>query len=231
MADPLLPSIVLTGFSIAFLHVALPTHWLPFVLAGRAQGWTATKTLAVTALAGLGHIISTTLLGALIVLLGQEAEALVGFEFHPVAGTLLLAFGLYYLWRHSQGLGCIACRHGMDDHHEHNGQSHGHHHGHSHTPKSGADKAVITGLVLMLTLSPCEGSLPVYLSVIQYGWTGFVLFSVVLSVAVMAGMMLFTFFTWHGLEKLKLNRLEKYDALIVGGLLCLLGIFVLAGGH
>ena len=44
--------------------------------------------------------------------------------------------------------------------------------------------------------------------------------------------MLFTYLTWRGLEKLKLNRLEKYDAFIVGSLLCLLGLFVLfSGGH
>ena len=33
------------GFVTAFLHAALPTHWLPFTLVGRAQGWRASPCL------------------------------------------------------------------------------------------------------------------------------------------------------------------------------------------
>jgi len=28
-----------TGLSVAFIHAAIPTHWLPFVVVARAQGW------------------------------------------------------------------------------------------------------------------------------------------------------------------------------------------------
>lgn len=233
MSDPLLSSIALTGFSIAFLHAALPTHWLPFALAGKAQGWTGTKTLAVTAFASLGHILTTTILGALLIFLGLRAEEFIGHEIHLIAGGILIGFGLYYLWRHSRGMGCIACTHGIENaQHEHHDHDHGHHGHHHHTPpKTGSDRAIILGLFMMLAISPCEGFLPVYLSIIQYGWTGFVLFSAVLAAATMSGMLLFTFLTWHGLEKLRLNRLEKYDALIVGSLLCLLGAFVMIVEH
>ncbi len=50
MNDPLFGSIVVTGLTVSFLHSALPTHWLPFVLAGRRQGWRRNKTLTITAL-------------------------------------------------------------------------------------------------------------------------------------------------------------------------------------
>jgi len=56
-------SVAATGFAVAFLHAALPTHWLPFVLVGRAQKWTTGRTLGVTLLAGLGHVGLTILLG------------------------------------------------------------------------------------------------------------------------------------------------------------------------
>lgn len=45
-------SIASTGFAVAFLHAAIPTHWLPFVLATRGQRWSTAKTLSVTVLAG-----------------------------------------------------------------------------------------------------------------------------------------------------------------------------------
>ena len=37
LAEPVLLSLLGGGFVAAFLHAALPTHWLPFVLVGRAQ--------------------------------------------------------------------------------------------------------------------------------------------------------------------------------------------------
>ncbi len=60
-------TIAATGFTVAFFHAAIPTHWLPFVLVGRAQHWTRAKTLLVTMLAGLGHVLFTAALGFLVV--------------------------------------------------------------------------------------------------------------------------------------------------------------------
>src|SRR5947208_9676448 len=52
MNETVLTTIAFTGFTVAFFHAAIPTHWLPFVAAGRAQQWTHSKTLLITALAG-----------------------------------------------------------------------------------------------------------------------------------------------------------------------------------
>ena len=59
--------LVVTGFAVAFLHAAIPTHWLPFVVAAQAQHWKKTKTLAVTGVAGAGHVFFTIALGVLVV--------------------------------------------------------------------------------------------------------------------------------------------------------------------
>ena len=32
-------TIATTGFTVAFLHAAIPTHWLPFVAVARVQKW------------------------------------------------------------------------------------------------------------------------------------------------------------------------------------------------
>ena len=44
-------AIAATGFSVAFFHAAIPTHWLPFVLTARVQKWNKSKTLLITTLA------------------------------------------------------------------------------------------------------------------------------------------------------------------------------------
>ena len=349
-------SIVATGFVVAFAHAAIPTHWLPFVLAGRGQRWSKTNTLMVVALCGSGHVLFTTVLGALVVWLGIETSKWTGNVFPWIAGTALVLFGLYYLVRQARGGGHghhhFGGGHGHDDHdHGAQGHDHGSHdqgghdhssemkridtghgvlllevfedgvpprfrmrtesaaaalpraaalsletlrpdgslqtfsfaeragylesleeipepheftvslglshgdHAHRHevrfeehqhapiqpaaiAPASGqgptgkvkSDKAVILGLFTLLTFSPCEGFLPVYLSGITYGWLGFIVLSAVLAFATIAGMVMFTWLTMSGMERLRLGFLERYESGILGGLILFLGIGIIFFG-
>ena len=52
LEQPVLLSLVGGGFAAAFLHAALPTHWLPFVLVGRAQRWSLARNMAAVTAAG-----------------------------------------------------------------------------------------------------------------------------------------------------------------------------------
>lgn len=233
----LFASILGTGFVVAFLHAALPTHWLPFVLAARGQGWSRTKTLAVTAGSGLGHVVFTAVLGLLVVWVGLEANEAIGRVFPAIAGGVLIGFGVFYLARQFRG------RAG----HSHwnfrfpgfRGEHHGHHHEgrllqEGRPTKTGADqgrrrsdRAVILGLLTLLTFSPCEAFLPVYLSGISYGWTGFAVLSLVLVAATLSGMILFTWATLKGLDRIPVDRLERFESGILGVLLCLLGLVII----
>ena len=361
MSLPYFPAIATTGFTVAFLHAAIPTHWLPFVLVGRAQHWSHARTLAVVALAGLGHVSLTTVLGVVVVWLGISVNARLGNAFPWLAGGALLLLGGFYLWRqwrgkghshlfggHSHGGGhgheaghgphggmLVDTGHGSvevsvfetnvpprfrlylhdaqgkpqpapagnaitlttlrpdgarqtfafapdhdyleataelpephefkvelaltHDGHRHRHElkfvEHDHHHGHHHSTVEGhhhsgdgqdeftqalaanrpppptSDRVAITSLFLLLTFSPCEGFLPVYLTGIQHGWPGFALLSAILALATLAGMMVFTSLTWLGLEKLKLQFAERYENGILGGVLCLMGILVILFDH
>ena len=235
MNNTIFVSIAGTGFVIAFLHAAIPTHWLPFVLAGRGQGWSRSKTLAVTALAGSGHVLFTTALGVLVAGLGIAVDRWTGNVFPWIAGGTLVAFGLFYLIRQARGTGH---HHGEHGHHHQredtaSAQRHTHDHAHAHEPESAgaaartSDRAAILGLFTLLTFSPCEGFLPVYLSGVAYGWMGFVVLSAVLASATLVGMMAFTWLTLVGLERLRLAFLQRYENGVLGGLLCLLGVAVL----
>lgn len=278
----MLLSISLTGFSVAFFHAAIPTHWLPFVMAARTQRWNRNKTLAVTALAGAGHVLLTTILGVVIVWLGIELDKKIGHWFPLIAGGALIAFGLYYLNQQRRGISHghshFSFGKGKHDHHghdqsHHHDHSHGHHHEHDHShhekclapptlmghslPQAGeirelhtfeavagiplqtlekkrtvmSDRVAILSLLAMLTFSPCEGFLPVYLSGISYGWVGFVILSVILALATLLGMVVFTWLTLAGMEKLKLAFLEKYESGLMGAILCILGLAVIIFEH
>ncbi len=234
MDSPVLTTVALTGFSVAFFHAAIPTHWLPFVLTARARGWSRSRTLAVTALAGAGHVLVTTLLGLAIAWLGFQLDEKIGAAFPWIAGGLLWAIGGFYLWRHWTGQGI--CHHHPPGSHHHADEHCADEKDHSHweeelkdTPivSTGAGEwAAISGLFVMLTLSPCEGFLPVYLSAAHFGWFGFWVLSAILAIAAIAAMLLFTWLALLGFEKIEVKSFERYEAALLGGSFFVLGALV-----
>ncbi len=97
MNEAVFTTIAITGFTVAFFHAAIPTHWLPFVLTARAQQWNHAKALGITALAGSGHVLFTAFLGLLLTLFGFALHEKIGHSFPLIAGGALLLFGLFYL--------------------------------------------------------------------------------------------------------------------------------------
>lgn len=196
------------GFVAALLHAALPTHWLPFVLVGRAQGWSGRKTLAVAALAGGGHIVTTVALAVLLTGAGLALGDRYGPVLRQLAGAVLIGFGLLYLLRRPPEVeGTVQPRRRV------------------------SDLAAVLGLVGVLALSPGETFGSVLLAGQPYGWGGFVVLSLVLASATLLGMMLFTGASWMGAARLKLDRAERVERRVLGAALCGLGLLVLALRH
>ncbi|MSU73314.1 MAG: hypothetical protein EXS43_13415 [Opitutus sp.] len=235
MQSTVLTTVAVTGFTVAFLHAAIPTHWLPFVLVARARGWGHTKAIAVLALAGLGHVGLMGVIGLAIAWLGFQLDERIGRFFPWIAGGLLLAFATYYFYRQWSGRGI--CHHNPPGGHhhadEHCGEAHANSHWHAEledsplVSRSTGDWTAVAGLFVMLTLSPCEGFLPIYLSGVQFGWRGFVLLSVILAVATFVAMTLFTWLALIGFEKFRLNRFERYESGMLATLFGILGVLVI----
>ena len=245
--------LVLSGFTVAFLHAAIPTHWLPFVVAARAQHWKKPKTLAITGVAGAGHVLFTIALGVLVVWGGMAINSRIGRAFPFIAGGALIALGFFYLVRQIRGgtgHSHLFGSHSHDrDHLSHDSHTHPHAHAHEHDAHGceheqvdqqddiatikqrwshwRSDWIVIAGLFALLTFSPCEAFLPVFLIGAKYGWTGFALLSAILAIGTVAGMVVFTWLTLAGVEKLKFRALEKFESGILGGVLCLLGVLII----
>jgi ABC-type nickel/cobalt efflux system permease component RcnA len=196
--------------------------------------------LAVTALAGLGHVALTSLLGLGIAWFGFQLEEKVE-AFPWVAAGLLLLFSGYFGWRQLSG-------HGICHHHPPGGQHHPSEHCGEEAEGSHwqeelkespllenrtGEWSAITGLFVMLTLSPCEGFLGIYLSGVQFGWRGFWVLSGILAVATLAGMTLFTWLALLGFDRVRLKRFERYEAGLLALVFGILAVLVLAieSGH
>jgi ABC-type nickel/cobalt efflux system permease component RcnA len=170
---------------------------------------------------------------------------LVGFQFYNnfgpyfpwVAGGILFLMACYYFWRQWHGGGI--CHHsppgGQHKPSEHCGHEDEHEHSHwDHELQESTlmktdkgDWAAVSGLFVMLTLSPCEGFLPVYLSGVRFGWSGFFVLSAILAVAALASMTLLTWLTLVGLERFRIKNFERYEAGLLGLLFMLLGALVI----
>ncbi|HYE44194.1 MAG TPA: hypothetical protein VEA44_00310 [Caulobacter sp.] len=197
MTLAVLASLAAAGFFVAFMHAILPTHWLPFVLVGREQRWSAGKTLGVAALASLGHVAFTVLIGAVVVGIGMVAAPQLDQYFKWVVAGLLVALGVFYLTREA--------------------------HRHPDAPKRYlSDRAAVAGLVLLLTLSPCEAFFGVYSAAIKHGWGAFALLSLVLLTTTVAAMLLFTGLTLAGARFIKLEALQARESALLGWALILM---------
>ena len=98
-------------------------------------------------------------------------------------------------------------------------------------PEKASDWVAVGSLFALLTFSPCEGFLPVYLTATKYGWRGFAALSLVLAGGTIFGMVLFTWLTLVGMERMKLTTLEKYENLLLGAVLCFLGLLIVLLEH
>ncbi len=212
MSAAFLLSLTATGFTVAALHAAIPTHWLPFVMIGRARGWSQRRTLGAVALAGGGHILATTALGVALARFGWEINERYDAAFHWIVAALLVGLGAWLALRAPHGRRCDHCE------------------GRNLIPEP-TDRAALWGLFLTLTLSPCELFLPVYLTAAPYGWPGIVWLSSVLAVATLGGMLTLTWLTLQGTARVRWRWLERFDQRAIGGLLVLLGIATVALPH
>ena|SRR5947207_2107321 len=226
MTQTVLPTIVVSGLGVAFFHAAIPTHWLPFVLTGKAQRWKRGKTLVITALAGGGHVLFTAVLGLLLASLGLALSERIGAWFPRVAGGALLCLSALYLYRQAAGISHSHLPGGHSCHHSKHPEQNEYETrmrklAEAKQPAVATDFFAIITLLALLTFSPCEAFVGFYVVGVRYGWTGFFLLTLVLLIGTVVGMITFTWLVLAGIQKINLRLLEKYENALIG---CLLGV-------
>jgi len=91
-----------SAVSIAAVHTLLgPDHYVPFAAMARVGRWSMRRTMLITALCGVGHVLGSVALGVVGLSLGWAVFRLDAIESvrGAIAGWLLIAFGLvYFAW-------------------------------------------------------------------------------------------------------------------------------------
>jgi nickel/cobalt transporter (NicO) family protein len=97
--DPQVLLLATTAASVGVVHTAVGLdHTLPFVVLGRARGWSLRKVLLATALCGLGHVSSSVVIAGVAMWLGHSVLQLTALDAWrgEVAAWSLIGLGLVY---------------------------------------------------------------------------------------------------------------------------------------
>ena len=101
-SDGAVSLLLVTAASLASFHTLIGVdHSVPFIILGRARGWSLRRTLGITGACGLVHVASSALIGSAGLLLGIALNQLAWLESTRgnVAAGLMIGFGLSYTAR------------------------------------------------------------------------------------------------------------------------------------
>lgn len=199
-------SLFIGALAVSGIHALLPSHWLPFVLIGRAEKWNNKKIYSALFLAGGGHVFFTALLGIVVVGIGKKILHSINNLELPVSSGILIFFGFLYL--------IISFL------------KHSHEHKHEIKP-SIKHGTIFLSLIIMLTFSPCEAMVPLFLSASAQSWQIVIFLALAMVVGTMTSMFLLTFIALKGAQKLEFEWLEQHDKVVIGLLLLILGVLAL----
>ncbi len=220
----------LTAISIGFVHTLLgPDHYLPFIVLSEAKKWSVRKTMLITFFCGIGHVLSSVVLGLIGILIGISVNRLVAVESFRgnIAGWLFIAFGLVYMIISLRNI-FRKKRHTHSHFHIDSGihsHDHNHHNEHSHIHETGTVKATPWILFLIFVFGPCEPLIPILMyPAAKHNISGSIIVSVLFSVVTIATMMSVVFAFKMGFSRMNLKPVEKYANLIAGGMIFFSGI-------
>jgi nickel/cobalt exporter len=223
-----------TAASIGFVHTVLgPDHYLPFIVISRARRWTLAKTLFISFLCGLGHVLSSVVLGFIGIALGIAVFRLEGVESFRggLAAWILIGFGLaYFIWGFHRAIRKKPHKHihihaeGME--HDH---SHAHHeasHTHVHDERA---KTNITPWILFVifVFGPCEPLIPLLMyPAAKHNIGGVILVTLAFGVITILTMLIIITAASWGTGFIRLGPLEKYAHAIAGAMIFISGLSV-----
>ena len=226
-----------TAVSLGFIHTILgPDHYLPFIVLSEAKKWSLRKTMLITFFCGIGHVLSSVILGLIGIGVGISVSKLVSVESFRgnIAAWLFIAFGLVYMVISVRNLHKKK-RHTHSHFHIDKGvhtHDHDHHLEHTHIHESNAVNTTPWILFLIFVFGPCEPLIPIVMyPAAENNISGAVIVSLLFSAVTISTMMLIVLAFKMGLSRINLKPIEKYSNLIAGAMIFFSGIAIQFFSH
>jgi len=228
--DTTLQLLLSTAVGVGFIHTVVGVdHSLPFVVLGRARGWSLRKTLLITGLCGMGHVLSSVVIGMLGLTLGVAVARLQWMEAFRgnMASWVLIVFGtVYAAWslarqrrrhRHTH-------RHAGGVVHTHEDGTAPHTHGHEDAPPV---SLTLWGLFIVFVLGPCEPLIPlVMVPALTLNAWAVALVVIAFGVATIGTMLVVVAIGHAGMRLPAFERVEPHVNTIAGLLIAVSGVAI-----
>jgi nickel/cobalt exporter len=225
MPDGLTAVLVSAAVAVGSLHALAPDHWVPFAALGRARRWTTRRTIAITALCGVGHVSVSVLLGLLALVSGMGMLELLGSRMESVASILLIAFGLAY--------GLLGFRRAfgrrLADVHDHSGIAHHHPHRHAgrhdHADVRSGSMTAWT-LFVLFCADPCVAVVPILFAAAPLGRLDTAVVVTAYEIATIGTMVGLVLAAGAATSRVPRRWLDSYGDAAAGGVIAVVGVAV-----
>lgn len=200
--------LILTIFAVGVLHTLVPDHWAPITLIARQRGWTVRQTARAAAGAGLGHVVSTLIIAAIVWAAGVAFAQRFGNLVNILTSAALIAFG---------GWVAVGALREVRDARA----------GHAHLRKDDYSTSSRMALLLILGSSPMVEGIPAFFAASRYGIVVIATMSVVFAISTIATYVVLCVTSVRGMQQLRFGPIEEYGEVISGSIIALLGILFL----
>jgi len=224
--------LTITAATVGFLHTILgPDHYIPFIAMSKARDWSIKKTVLITSACGVGHVLSSLVIGLIGIGLGIAVSELELIESTrgEIAGWLLIGFGFAYLiWGLKKAYKNKPHTH---THFHENGTMHLHEHTHQkeHVHPHQEEKKSITTWVLftIFIFGPCEALIPILMyPAATKSVPGLILVTSVFGGTTILTMLLIIVISLYGINLFNFGKLERFTHAIAGGTILLCGLAI-----
>ena len=224
-----------TAVLIALIHTVIgPDHYLPFIMLGRANKWSAKKVAIISMLCGIGHVLSSVVLGTIGIIVGIAIGNLEYFESFrgEIASFLLIGFGIAYAsWGIRQA---IRNRPHPHSHRRPGGARYSHKHAHSEDYSHAHPQEKPTtfwAIFIIFVLGPCEPLIPLLMfPAATHGWIGILIVTLLFGTVTIGTMTTIAVLGSKGLKLVTSNWIERYVHALAGGAIAMSGIAIKAFG-
>ncbi len=223
--------LAVTAFGLGVFHTLIgPDHYVPFVMIAKARRWSLWRTNLLTLVCGVGHVLSSVVLGFLgiaAIVAMEKIEWLEGVRGN-LAAWLVVAFGLVYMvWGVRQAIRNKTHTHG----HGHvDGGQHLHEHAHvgGHTHVHAKTKSITPWvLFIVFIFGPCEVLIPTLMvPAANHNYGAVALIATVFGTATIGTMLLTVTLATSGLKLVRLGKAERFSHVIAGAVIAASGLAI-----
>ncbi len=216
----------------AFHTLIGPDHYLPFIVMSKARGWSLRKTSVVTALCGVGHVLSSIVLGFVGIAAGvalEKLEWIEGFR-GSVAAWLMIGFGIVYaVWGLRRAMAgkthTHSHLHDAGDLHVH---EHSHADGHTHVHDQPGRKPITPWVLFVIfVFGPCEILIPMLMyPAAQHNYGAVALIATLFGLATIATMLTLVTLATLGIRRIRLGFAERYAHVLAGVMIAASGLAI-----